>query len=177
MSIETFFILLKLLKNSFADEIFFPDFAIDLVVGSLYSIVAFSIASHFLLRNLDAKHEREMTTRGVDRLFCRTMRSTSQNINSYERLPSSARVAAQLEVEQNEFANRASFSRGTSMESDLPIKIVGIAVSTGDSAPSPVEMEEGRKGRFPVTANFQAHQASPTATTRAAAATPMTAAA
>lgn len=43
--------------------------AVDLLAGSFYSVVAFQ-ASLFLLRRLDAKHEREATTRGVDRLFC-----------------------------------------------------------------------------------------------------------
>ncbi|CAO1626998.1 unnamed protein product [Sympodiomycopsis kandeliae] len=43
--------------------------AVDLLAGTLYSVLAFH-ASLFLLRRLDAKHEREASTRGVDRLFC-----------------------------------------------------------------------------------------------------------
>lgn len=43
--------------------------AVDLLAGTFYSVLAFQ-GSLFLLRRLDAKHEREATTRGVDRLFC-----------------------------------------------------------------------------------------------------------
>lgn len=120
------------------------DFAIDLVVGSLYSLVAFSLASHFLLRNLDAQHEREMTTRGVDRLFGRSMRSTSKNVNSYERLPPSARVAAQLEQEELT-SSRASTSRSNSTDSEMTAKIVGFGLGSKFPSDTVVEMEEGRK--------------------------------
>lgn len=43
--------------------------AVDLLAGTFYSVLAFQ-GSLFLLRRLDAKHEREASTRGVDRLFC-----------------------------------------------------------------------------------------------------------
>lgn len=45
-------------------------FAVDLLMGTLYSVIAFSIA-YIWLRKLEAKHEKEATTRGVDRLFNR----------------------------------------------------------------------------------------------------------
>lgn len=44
-------------------------FAVDLLLGTTYSVLAFSAAT-VVLRKLEAKHEREATTRGVDRLFC-----------------------------------------------------------------------------------------------------------
>ncbi|PWN20842.1 hypothetical protein BCV69DRAFT_299314 [Microstroma glucosiphilum] len=44
-------------------------FAVDLLLGTSYSVLAFSAAT-IVLRKLEAKHEREGTTRGVDRLFC-----------------------------------------------------------------------------------------------------------
>lgn len=43
--------------------------ATDLLMGTALSVGAFSIAN-VVLRGLEAKHEREATTRGVDRLFC-----------------------------------------------------------------------------------------------------------
>lgn len=56
--------------------------AADLLLGSLLSVAAFSIAL-IPLRKLDAHHQNHATTRGVDRLFCRP----SPHQWRYETLP------------------------------------------------------------------------------------------
>lgn len=56
--------------------------AADLLLGSLLSVAAFSIAL-IPLRKLDAHHQNQATTRGVDRLFCQP----SPHQWRYESLP------------------------------------------------------------------------------------------
>jgi hypothetical protein len=50
---------------------------------SALSAAYFALIAHFVLRRIDAKHERERSTRGIDRLFCRP----SPWASAYSQLP------------------------------------------------------------------------------------------
>jgi hypothetical protein len=52
-----------------ADSLLAPQFAIDLLCGTFYSVVAFTIFERVRLRKLDLRHYSEGLTTGYDRLF------------------------------------------------------------------------------------------------------------